>query len=165
MKPQIAPEIRVLSRREFLYLTGLSLAAVCLGTRASANDAFFPDGVAQGELQVKMPDLPCCSPAYCAARVPDGSFVVWTSDPSATEKKRAYGLNGSGAYILGLCDGTRSTDAIELACRKAGIPAEEVLPFMRRLEQIGIVVGGGFATLGRGYPGAQNGDTYAPRFE
>jgi len=95
----------------------------------------------------------------------DGGFVVWATLPETGRQLRAYGLNASGGFVLRMCDGTRSLKEIGVACQGTGLSGAQTEVFVHRLEELGVVVVGGYASFLAGYPGAKDGMTYYPRFE
>jgi hypothetical protein len=160
------PSVILITRRQFTTLVGI----VAVGGAATVIARRFSSQLGEADLshrtqgiRVKMPEQPCCSPAYRAVRLDNGSFVVWTTLPGSNGL-RAFKLNTSGAEILKLCDGTRRLETIEKIGRAHGFSAGLSISFVQRLDNLGIVVSGGYVNFGDQYPDIKPNDVYTPKF-
>ena len=158
------PGVAALSRRSFLQLTGMSLVGAAVALPEARGAEVVAEGRRRGPVQMKMPALPCCHPAYRGRKIKDGGYVVW-GDLSG-KGAQAFRLNGCGGAILGLCNGSNSIEAIaEASVVKHGIGKEDAIAFVEQLQSLGIVVKGGAVTFNPSYPGMEQDATYRPVYE
>ncbi len=156
------PEVAVLSRRGFLQITGMSLMGAALALQETQAEEVNAKAKARGAVRMKLPESPCCHPAYRGRSFKGGEYVVWGD---ATGKGvQAFRLNACGGAILLLCNGSRSVEEIaEASAAKHKVPKEDAIAFVKQLESLGIVARGGSVTFDPSYPGMEQNATYSPR--
>ncbi|MBI4557787.1 MAG: PqqD family protein [Candidatus Hydrogenedentes bacterium] len=161
------PEIRSLSRRQFLALTGATAGVMGSAVLAETESPQAPSkrpAAKPAPRRVNLPDLPNHNPGFWVQTVADGGVVLWTNRTRGGF--RGYRLNVPGKVIWESCDGQHSPEEIAKAyARQTRRDEKETPGFLKELRKAGIVVSGGYINAAGGFPIATEGAGYRPRLD
>jgi len=155
------PDIRAISRRDFLVLTATAAGTAVLTIAPAGETGQEPPPAAEAR-RLRLPDAPSHNPAYMARTASDGGLLLWARKGDGAFL--GYRINANGRSVWRLCNGKR--EVAEIAAEyggQTGRSASEATTFLDRLLSLTVVASAAFVVPGPGFPKPSVGGCYRLR--